>query len=66
MGRGGYILRNLEDINDDLELVIKKLERFSMMYAYLEAEKKMLLQIEAGRKASAEILTEQLLERIKQ
>ena len=45
---------------------MKKLERFSMMYAYLEAEKKMLLQIEAGRKASAEILTEQLIERIKQ
>lgn len=58
-------MRTLMDIDYEIELVVEKLERYGMMYAFLEAEKKMLLQIEAGRKAAAEIETEKLMERMK-
>jgi hypothetical protein len=58
-------LRTLQDIEADLKIVIDRLERFSAMYAYLEVEKEMMLRIEAGRRAAAEIEAEQLIERIK-
>lgn len=58
-------MRTIKDVEFDLKVVKGRLERFSMMYAYLEAELEMMLQIEAGRKTAAEIETEQLLERIK-
>jgi len=62
---GGIFLRTLQDIEADLKIVIDRLERFSAMYAYLEVEKEMMLRIEAGRRAAAEIEAEQLIERIK-
>ena len=58
-------MRTLQDIEADLKIVIDRLERFSAMYAYLEVEKEMMLRIEAGRRAAAEIEAEQLIERIK-
>jgi len=64
-GRGVYILKTLQDIEADLKIVIDRLERFSTMYAYLEVEKEMMLRIEAGRKVTAEIEAEQLIERVK-
>jgi hypothetical protein len=65
-GVGGvYILRTLKDVEFDMKLVMGRLEKLSTMYAYLEAEKEMMLQIQAGQEAAAEIETEQLIERIK-
>jgi len=64
-GRGVYILRTLKDVEFDLKIVMDRLERFSTMYAYLEAEREMLLQIKAGQEAAAEIEAEKLIERVK-
>jgi len=37
-------LRTLKDVEFDLKIVMDRLERFSTMYAYLEAEKEMMLK----------------------
>ena len=58
-------MRTLKDVEFDLKLVMGRLEKLSTMYAYLEAEKEMMLQIEAGREAAAEIEAEKLIERVK-
>lgn len=56
-GRGVY-MRTVEDLEEEIGMVI---EYLAFLYVRLENAK----AIEAGRQASADILTEKLIERIK-
>jgi hypothetical protein len=59
-------LRTLEQIDKEIELVIDSLDKLQKALVVLMYEKSNVLAVLRGAEASAQILTEKLMERIKQ
>jgi len=58
-------LDSIEAIDFHIEYVMLKMEEFAALLAFLEERRKNMILVEKGRQASAEILTEALIERMK-
>lgn len=59
-------MKNLEEVDKEIELVVDAMKKLERAWVGLMYEKNNLLVIQRGQEASAEILTEKLIERIKQ
>lgn len=59
-------MRTLEQIDKEIELVIDSLDKLQKALVVLMYEKSNVLAVLRGAEASAQILTEKLMERIKQ
>ena len=58
-------MKNLEQVDKEIELVVDAMKKLERAWVGLMYEKNNLLVIQRGQEASAEILTEKLIERIK-
>ena len=65
-GRGVYFLRTVKQVEREMDLVMGTLEKLQNAMTILMFEREQLIMIKKGLEASAEIETEQLIERIKQ
>jgi hypothetical protein len=65
-GRGYIFLRTVKQVEREMDLVIATLEKLQNAMTILMFEREQLIMIQKGLEASAEIETEQLIERIKQ
>jgi hypothetical protein len=64
---GGYIfLRTIKQVEKEMDMVLATLEKLQNAMTILMFEREQLIMIKKGLEASAEIETEQLIERIKQ
>jgi hypothetical protein len=59
-------MKNLEEVDKEIELVVDAMKKLQRAWVGLCYEKSNLLAIQRGHEASAEILTEKLIERMKQ
>jgi uncharacterized protein YoxC len=64
--RGVYFLRTIKQVEREMDLVMGTLEKLQNAMTILMFEREQLIMIKKGLEASAEIETEQLIERIKQ
>jgi esterase/lipase len=62
---GGIFLRTIKEVEKEMNMVMDTLEKLQEAMTILMYERDNLIAIEKGRQASAEILTEKLIERIK-
>jgi hypothetical protein len=65
-GRGYIFLRTIKQVEREMDLVMGTLEKLQNAMTILMFEREQLIMIKKGLEASAEIETEQLIERIKQ
>ena len=58
-------MRTIKEVEKEMNMVMDTLEKLQEAMTILMYERDNLIAIEKGRQASAEILTEKLIERIK-
>ena len=58
-------MRNIKDVEREMDMVMDTLEKLQEAMGLLICERENLIALEKGRQASAEILTEKLIEKVK-
>ena len=59
-------MRKLKDIEHDIEVIERRLEKYAMAYSALHLEMDLTIRAIKGQEAAASIEAEKLIERIKQ
>ena len=58
-------MENLEALDFHIEYVLLRIEEFTALLAFLEERRRNIIKVQKGHEVSAQIQTEELIERMK-